>query len=515
VSFYANERFHHHEGKMFHRTRNYLLSAFCVAIVTASLAAQPKTLTILHTNDMHAAFIPHEATWRRENPKPLVGGFKELEFVVDSIRKVKPHVLLLDAGDVMTGTPIADHLYKGAEGGALFEMMNVLGYDAWAIGNHDFDISQENLVKLTKIAKFPSLSANLVNTEGAFPVNNRDYVIVNRGGLRIGVFGLMAQGLYSLVNPNNLVGIKVLSPVETARRMIETLDPKTDLIIALTHQGVDEDSVLAANVRGLDVIVGGHSHTRLTKPKVVNGVIIVQAGSRCENVGELEVTVEHDSVVRYTGKLLPLWANPNRPRTKLGAFVDSMQAEIEKEYSEVVARLESDWVRARGESNIGQFITDAQRRAAHAQVAFMNASGIRANVAAGPLTKLKLFEVLPFRNILTTFQLSGKQLRHVLLHTLNNDEAVLFSGVRATVKKLSDSSWNIVEFTVDGKPVEEEWMYICAASDFMVAQAKKYFGLEIQQPFYLQQTVFQAVEREARKAGVIAGTVEERIRVIP
>jgi len=103
----------------------------------------------------------------------------------------------------------------------------------------------------------------------------------------------------------------------------------------------------------------------------------------------------------------------------------------------------------------------------------------------------------------------------VLLHTLNNDEAVLFSGVRATVKKLSDSSWNIVEFTVDGKPVEEERMYICAASDFMVAQAKKYFGLEIQQPFYLQQTVFQAVEREARKAGVIAGTVEERIRVIP
>lgn len=497
---------------MHHQTR-WLV--FLLAVLAAANApAQKVTLTILHTNDMHAAFVPHEATWVKGSPKPLVGGFKELEFKVDSIRKAKDRVLLFDAGDVMTGTPISDLVYRGAEGGALFEMMNMISYDAWAIGNHDLDISQENLIKLTKIARFPTLSANLVNTRNEFPLNNRDYVIFKRFGLRIGVFGLMSQGLYGLVNPNNLVGLKVLSPVETAQKIIDRIDPETDLIIAITHQGVDDDSVLAASVRGLDVIVGGHSHTRLTRPRLVNGVIIVQAGARCENLGELQLTVEHDSVVAFSGTLLQLWANPNRPRTHLAAFADSINAEIEKQYGEVIAELRTDWTRTRGESNIGQFITDAQREAAHAQVAFMNASGIRANVAAGPLTKLKLFEVLPFRNVLTTFQLSGRQLRRVLLHSLNNDEAVLFSGIQATIQRLPDGTWNILELSVDGKPLEDDRMYICAASDFMVAQGKKYFGLEIERPIYSRQTVFEAVERAARRARSIAGTVEDRIRII-
>jgi len=464
---------------------------------------------------MHAAFIPHEATWRRESPKPLVGGFKELEFTVDSVRKATSNVLLFDAGDVMTGNPITDRLYKGAEGGALFEMMNMIGYDAWTIGNHDFDISQENLVALTKIAQFPTLSANIVNTQGAFPVNNREYIVLNRFGLRIGVFGLMSQELYSLVNQNNLVGIKVLSPIETARRLIATLDPMTDLIIAVTHQGVEEDSVLAANVQGLDVIIGGHSHTRLTKPKVVNNVIIVQAGSQCENVGALEVTVDNDRVVRFSGTLIQLWARNDRPRTRLSVFVDSMQAAIEKDYSEVLAELATDWTRERGESSIGRFIADAQREAAHAHVAFMNASGIRANVAAGPLTKRELFEVLPFRNILTTFQLSGRELRSVVLHTLANDEAVIFSGLYAAVKRMPDNTWKVVTLNVGGKPLEDDRMYSCAASDFMVGQAKKYFGLEIQQPVYLKQTVFEAIERAVRNAKVIAERTDRRIEVVP
>jgi len=109
----------------------------------------------LHTNDIHASFVPHEAVWVKENPKPLVGGFNELSFVVDSLRHVKPVTLLLDAGDVMTGNPITEYTYGGAEGGALFEMMNRIGYELWTPGNHDFDISSANLRKLTKNCKVP------------------------------------------------------------------------------------------------------------------------------------------------------------------------------------------------------------------------------------------------------------------------------------------------------------------------------------------------------------------------
>ncbi len=106
------------------------------------------------------------------------------------------------------------------------------------------------------------MSANLVDDRKGFPLGNRPYVILERGGIRIGIIGIMSQQLASLVIQNNLVGLRVLSPAATVQRYVDELDPKTDLLIALTHQGADEDSALASEVRGLDVIVGGHSHTR-------------------------------------------------------------------------------------------------------------------------------------------------------------------------------------------------------------------------------------------------------------
>ncbi len=121
-------------------TRIMLQMIILLTSLTVSFC-QPKTITILHTNDIHASFIPHEAFWVKDNPKPLVGGFNELSFVVDSLRRVKSTTLLLDAGDVMTGNPITEYTYDGAEGGALFEMMNRIGYELWTPGNHDFDIS--------------------------------------------------------------------------------------------------------------------------------------------------------------------------------------------------------------------------------------------------------------------------------------------------------------------------------------------------------------------------------------
>ena len=482
-----------------------------------TIAARPGTgtITLLHTNDMHANFTPHEATWRRESPKPMVGGFRELEFALDSIRKIKPNVLLLDAGDVMTGNPITDRQYKGADGGALFEMMNMMRYDARCFGNHDFDISQANLIRLTKIASFPTLSANIVNTKKEFPVNNKEYIILERGGLRIGIFGLMTQELYNLVNQNNLVGIKVLDLSATAQKIIDKIAPETDLIIAVTHNGASEDSALAASLHGLDVIVGGHSHTRLTKPKFVNDVVIVQTGSRCENLGEHEVTIENDHVVKYNGRLIQLWAHDSRPKTRLSAFADSIQAEIDRDFEEVLAHLKVDWVRNNnGESNLGNWLADVQRNAAHAQVGFMNVGGIRSDVSAGPLTKRELFQVLPFRNILVTFQLTGKQLLEGVLYGLKNDDMLQLSGIRAQWRRKADGSKEILTMEIDGTRLNTDATYICAASDFLVGQAKKYLGMEIPQPIYLNESVFHVAVEAAKAQKSITSKVEGRIQEV-
>lgn len=490
------------------------LIAVALLLVSSCTFTQQKTITILHTNDLHASFIPRQATWVRSDPKPMVGGFNELAYAIDSIRSVVPATLLLDAGDVMTGNPISDIPYKGAEGGALFEMMNRIGYDAWAPGNHDLDISQDNLRALIRIAEFPSLSANLVNDAGELAVGNTASTIIERGGLRIGIFGLMLQRLAGVVNQNNIVGIRVLSPVETAQRMIDELKPKTDLVIAVTHQGADEDSMLAASVTGLDVIVGGHSHTRLQRPKVVNDVIIVQAGGYCENLGILELTVENGRVVRHNGRLLQLWAREGRT-SRLSSFIDSMKTEIDRVYAEVIATLKEDWKRASGkESNIGNFIINAMKEAAGAEIGFANSHGIRKDVAAGPLTKRDVYEVLPFRNVLVTFQLSGKQLRSIMDYYLNRKPAIEFTGIACEWKKAADGKAEVVGIKVNGTPVDDSRMYTCATSDFFAGQSKQYIGMELDRVIFLNDTVFDVVVAAARKAKVISSPIENRVREV-
>ena len=474
----------------------------CVVFLVIHCAAQSRSVTILHTNDMHGAFIPHEAFWSKESPKPMVGGFSELAFIVDSVRQAIPGVLLLDAGDVMTGNPITEYEYHGVKGGILLEMMNRIGYEAWCPGNHDFDVSQANLVGLTSIARFPTLCANLVNENDEFSVNNRSSVTIEKNGVRIGIIGLMSQSLYNLVNQNNLTGLKVLSPVTTAQKLIDELGPNVDLVVALTHQGIDEDSVLAANVNGLDVIIGGHTHTRLYKPKIVNGVIIAQAGSNCENLGELQVTVEGHRVTAYRGRLLPLYNHTGRASTPLTAMIDSVDGAIKHDYGEVIAHLGSEWSREGSGMALGNLITEAQRIAARARVAIMNLHGIRRTIGPGPLTKGDLFEVLPFRNVLSVFQLTGKELRSIVQYHLETESPITFAGLSCRWKKMPKGI-KILSLEIGGKPVDNESAYICTANDYFIGEAQRYLGMELRNVTYLQQTVFDAVETNLRSHATI------------
>ena len=480
-----------------------------LALAAAPGRSQEKTLTILHTNDIHASFMPHEAYWVKESPPPSVGGLAMLKFIADSIRASKGAVLMLDAGDVMTGNPITDLRFGGAYGGALFAMLDSIGYDAWCPGNHDFDVSQENLRALGRIANYPMLCANLVDTAGRYPVGNVPYVILERGGLKVGVIGLMTQELYELVNQNNLAGIRVLSPVETAQKFIDEIGPRTDIVIALTHEGVDADARLAAGVHGLALIVGGHSHTRLRHPKVVDGVLIVQTGSNAENLGVLDLTVEGGRITKYDGNLIPLWARENRPRSGVSAIADSMQKEIDREYDRVLFTLRGDWIRGESQSAIGTFLADAQREAAGAEVGFMNNGGIRRDVKAGPVSKKTLFEIIPFRNILATFQLTGEQLRNVMVYNIAHRPGIQIAGMSGRWKKSPDGGVVFTSIEVGGKPLDPARSYSCAASDFFIGDSRKYLGEEVRSSIMLQTTVFDAVVKIVReRKEIVAGVTD-------
>ncbi len=484
----------------------------------ACAIAQTKTLTILHTNDMHASFVPREATWIRTTPRPHVGGMVELAAVVDSIRQLRP-ALLMDAGDVMTGNPAAEIDYAGATGGALFEMMNRIGYEIWTPGNHDFDISRANFLRLSGVARFPIVCANLFDEEGRLLGRNLPSHIIEKNGIRIGVIGWMSSAFYNLVSRSSTAGIKLETDFAVLQRLVDELDPKTDLIIALTHQGVEDDSVLAAKVRGLDVIIGGHSHTRLRKPVAVNGVVIAQAGSNCENLGIVNLTVENDRVTAFDGELKQLWIHTKRPASPLSQLVDSIQTQIDAEYAAVIGSLATDWKRENGESGIGNFITDAQREAVRADVAFMNNHGIRADAVAGEITKRKLFEILPFRNTLVTFTLTGAQVRTIIEHFIQlqsrDRESVQTSGIRCRWRKGADKKPQIVELTVNGEPLDEQRLYVGAASDYLMGESQRYLGIPAPTLDYTNQTVFGVVEQKIRQMQSIDSTIEGRIKELP
>jgi len=447
---------------------------------------------------MHASFLPHEAYWIRSTPKPLVGGFNELAFAIDSVRKTKTATLLLDAGDLMTGNPITDRVYKGAEGGALVEMLNLMGYEGWEPGNHDFDISYANFLKLASIAKFPVFTANLIDEKSGLPITRNEYIIVEKNGLKIGIFGLMSQDYYNLVSVNSAKGVKLLPYISQAKKLIELLRPQTDLVIALTHTGVEDDSVLAVSVKGLDVIIGGHSHTRLRKPKYVNGVIIAQTGSNCENLGVLDLTVENKSVTKWDGSLDQLWYHPDR-RTVVTALVDSFNMEIKREYSQVIGTWVADPSNEQPEAGLGIFLADAQSEGAHADLGFMNNGGIRKRLSPGPITKQDLFEVLPFRNMLMKFDLTGGQVREIAMHYLKGRSGMVIAGLSCEWKKDDSGNIEILKLLIDGKPVEEGAKYTGAASDYMMGEAKRYLGIDVPQLTSTNETVFNAVEKRIRE----------------
>ena len=490
--------------------------AYSCLIGSTLACAQSTNLTILHTNDLHASFLPHEAQWVRADKKPLVGGFLELSWMIDSLRKAKGTTLLLDGGDVMTGSPISEIDYMGSAGGGLFAMMNEIGYDAWTVGNHDLDISQDNLREHVKIAKFATLSANLQDSLGNLPFGQAPYVIVKKDGLRIGIIGLITRELFEVTNTNNLRGLKLASSHEVVQSIIDRISAETDLIIALTHQGVYDDSVLAVSTRGLNVIIGGHSHTRMKAPKRINDVVISQAGSNCENLGELELTIENKKVTAFRGQLLPLWVSHSYKEGPLANLVREFSEKIDAEYNEVIGTLQTDWTRAsRRESNVGNFVSDAIREGASADMAVTNSSGIRRDVSAGPLQKLDVFELLPFRNMLCTFTLSGSEVRafaqRYATGLIDGSASTQLSGLRCEWKNVNGEAV-ISKLTIRGTDVVDTASYTCATSDFLINQGSKYLGMTPSNVVYSMKTIFQVVVDKARTEKNISSTIENRFQ---
>lgn len=441
-------------------------------------SAYVRPLCVLHTNDMHGHIAPERVRGWEERS----GGAAVLAGCVREIRernlKAGIPTLLLDAGDIFVGTP------EGAVSGgaAVVEVMNVTRYDAAAVGNHEFDHGVPNLERLAASADFPFLCANALTSPGGEELPfARPYVIMECGGLIVGIIGVITQSTPSIVMPGRIEKVTFSDPMDAARRCAaELIEQGTDFIILISHCGLEEDKKLAAGLEDVGLIVGGHSHELLKKPLMARptGTIIVQAGDSGRYLGKLDLLVDphRRRAITRRYELIPLKEDACPPDPSVKAIVDECRARAGKEFDEVVGECLTDLVESdTAESQLGDTIADSMRAATGAEIAFHNSHGIRAPLLRGPVTKRDIYTIMPFDNTLYTMKLSGAQVRAILEQSLSLDNGLLqVSGLTVSYDPSAAAGEKVVEAVCGERPIEDGRDYLVATNSYLAAGGDNY-----------------------------------------
>ena len=472
-------------------------------------ALAPGEVVIAHTNDLHAHFRPNTAPWLAGSPE--IGGFRAIDAWIDALERVHgpERVLYLDAGDILTGTPLMEYKVRGAEGGAMLEFLEAAGCDAWALGNHELDRGWANTAALVQGSGVPVVSANVRSAEHpdepGFP-GMAPAVVLDAGEVKVGVFGLTTDGLSTLASPETMARLHLAEPYEAARAQVAALRPQVDLVVALTHSGLDADRMLAAAVGGIDVIVGGHSHTSMSEPETVGNTLIVQAGSYARQLGVLRLRVSDGKVRGSSYNLVDLdpVALPGPASEDVIALVDEWGARIDDKYRRPIGTAPIALTRQMEgqESLLGRWSAEVVRAGVDADVGIYNRGGIRADLPAGEITLGHLYEVFPFNNEVVVFEARGDELVGILLENIAQRERgwnprLTFSGVEWSWTHKMDSP-ELVDVTVAGATLDPGRVYRVATNSYVAEQWQKHLGFEPRALEGAGMTVREAAESLAR-----------------
>jgi 5'-nucleotidase/UDP-sugar diphosphatase len=413
------------------------LSILAILLVLCGCASLPGAggkrveLTVLHTNDHHGRF------WKNNDGEHGLAARKTL---VDAIRAEVTAdggvVLLLDAGDINTGVPESDLLNAEPD----IRGMNLMGYDAMAVGNHEFDNPLEVLRQQEAWMEFPLLSANVYDASGQRLFT--PYHIFSLNGLRVAVFGLTTETTAVVGNPQHIGGLVFRPAVDEAGELVPQLRQKADVVIALTHLGHYPESAahetaakgsiaLARAVPDIDLIVDGHSHSLLTAPAMENGVPIVQAGDHGKYLGRIDLRYEKGTVSVMGSKLMPInraekvekdgqivtmpAQNPIPEDPAMLALLTPFQNQGAEALMTVIAHADGNFTGERtltrsAATELGVLLCRALREKTDADVAVMNGGGIRAGLPAGDITYKDVLKVKPFGNTVCTVAMTGHEL---------------------------------------------------------------------------------------------------------
>ena len=456
-------------------------------------------LVILHTNDTHGRPVKFF-----KDPAPDVGGLAARATIVQRIKGQSKNVLVLDAGDINTGKP-ESNLFNGRPD---IKGFNYIGYDAMAIGNHEFDNGLDVLKKQMQWADFPFLSANVRTKQGE--LLTLPYIIKEFEGFKVAIFGVTTRETEFLAHPENIKGLVFQDEVEAAKLLVPELRKQADAVIALAHLGIYNSPKLgskrlAAEVSGIDLIVDGHSHTKLDTPIVMTDpesghkTLIVQAWKWGLVLGRVDLFIQEKRVIDYTFEAIPvnLKEVENKPD---GAMVYHVIGEEIPEDPELVRLMEPYLTIAnavlfevvgqaeetffyrgvrKGETGLGNLVADSMlwyTKYMETDFALQNGGGIRADLPKGPITQRSVHEILPFDNSVVVLTLDGATVQSLFDHigSISRGQGAfpqVSAGLSITLNPLTKKCENIM---INGEPFDPGRTYKVATNSYLAAGGDGY-----------------------------------------
>ena len=495
------------------------------------------TFTILHTNDRHGHYLPiavapGNATAQTGDPgrspqqferAGRVGGFPILATAVEQLRRERgaENVLLLDGGDGFAD----DLLGNLTRGEAVVRLMNEVGYQAMALGNHDFDYGAERIRELQHMAHFPMRGANVVEKASGQPFLGDPTLLLEAGGTRVGILALGYYHTDLTTNPSNVQALRFENGIEAARRYLPNLRQRVDVVVVLSHQGTQADRLLAKEVPGIDLIVGAHSHDEIALLKA-DGVWMSQAMSDGVALGELVVTVEGGRIRGVRGAIHFLWTDSYQPDLLMTETIYRMREPFRNALEPVVAiAAERIGRRYRSESPFDVLAAELLRRHTGAAVGMLPGVGYGVSLDPGPFGREQLHALLPHPSQVVMLEMSGAQILSVLEQSATNQRPpdpmesvgglVQTAGMRWTVDLTRPVGKRIRNSFVGETPIDPATRYRVATHSGMLAGVHRYAafaaGSDVRRE---ESTVAEVVEAGLRQMGTVRPPEAGRITLI-
>jgi 5'-nucleotidase / UDP-sugar diphosphatase len=446
----------------------FFFTCFLYIVLISNVSAEQSQIRILYMNDFHGFAEPYKPF----GSDRLSGGVAYLAAKAAMLRHEKPS-LLLAAGDMIQGNNWANL----SQGKSVIDLMNTMNFDAMVVGNHEFDFGQETLKKRITEAHFPILGANVEGCDRLKP-----YIIKEISGITIAVIGVVTEDTPISTHPRNVAGLKFVPVREAVQKYVNEVRDKAAVVIVLSHTGYANDRILAEQVKGIDIIVGGHSHTKVLSPAVIGHTIVVQAWEHAKALGVLDLTLEDGKIMSFSGHLDEIEPEPGKEDSQVMSIVDEYRKDVDAVLHETIGEasidLDGENVRTR-ETNFGDFVADRMREVSGADITIINGGSIRTSIKKGPVAVKNIYTALPFDNYIVAIKLAGNQILATLEHGVSAVEKgegrfPQISGLTFTYSLSSPPGARVKEVLIAQKPIDPDREYVVATNDFLAAGGDGY-----------------------------------------